>query len=62
MRRSLAPLLCDEHDLAGRGAQRTSPVAKAEPSPATRRKAARSALKPPTATSRCTVSARYSRI
>jgi Transposase DDE domain len=41
MRRSLAPLLFDEHDPAGRDAQRTSPVAKAEPSPATRRKAGR---------------------
>ena len=41
MRRSLAPLLFQEHDPAGRDAQRTSPVAKAEPSPATRRKARR---------------------
>jgi hypothetical protein len=41
MRRSLAPLLFDEHDPAGRDAQRASPVAKAEPSPATQRKAAR---------------------
>ena len=41
MRRSLAPLLFDEHDPAGRDAQRTSPVAKAEPSAATQRKARR---------------------
>jgi Transposase DDE domain len=41
MRRSLAPLLFDEHDPVGRDAQRTSPVAKAEPSPASRRKARR---------------------
>ena len=33
MRRSLAPMLFDEHDPAGRDAQRTSPVAKAKPSP-----------------------------
>jgi hypothetical protein len=41
MRRSLAPLLFDEHDPAGRDAPRASPVAKAEPSPATQRKAGR---------------------
>jgi hypothetical protein len=41
MRRDLAPLLFDEHDPAGRDAQRTSPVAKAEPSAATQRKARR---------------------
>jgi hypothetical protein len=41
MRRSLAPMLFDDHDPAGREAQRTSPVAKAMPSPAARRKAAR---------------------
>jgi hypothetical protein len=40
MRRSLAPMLFDEHDPAGRDAQRASPVAKARPSPAARRKAA----------------------
>src|SRR5271166_8314 len=40
MRRSLAPMLFDEHDPAGRDAQRTSPVAKAKPSSAARRKAA----------------------
>ncbi|HYW90085.1 MAG TPA: IS1634 family transposase [Chloroflexota bacterium] len=40
MRQSLAPMLFDEHDPAGRDAQRTSPVAKATPSPAARRKAA----------------------
>ena len=41
MRRSLATMLFDEPDPAAREAQRTSPVAKAEPSPAARRKAAR---------------------
>ena len=40
MRQSLAPMLFDEPDPVGREAQRTSPVAKAEPSPAARRKAA----------------------
>ena len=40
MRHSLAPILFDEHDPAGRDAQRASPVAKAKPSPAARRKAA----------------------
>ena len=40
MRRSLAPMLFDEHDPTGRDAQRASPVAKAKPSPAARRKAA----------------------
>jgi hypothetical protein len=40
MRRRLAPLLFDDDDPAGREAQRTSPVAKAIPSPAARRKAA----------------------
>ena len=40
MRRSLAPMLFDEHDPIGRDAQRASPVAKAKPSPAARRKAA----------------------
>jgi hypothetical protein len=39
MRQRLAPMLFDEHDPAARDAQRTSPVAKAKPSPATRRKA-----------------------
>jgi hypothetical protein len=39
MRRSLAPMLFDEPDPATRKAQRTSPVAKAEPSPAAQRKA-----------------------
>jgi len=43
MRRSLAPMLFDEPDPAVREAQRASPVAKAEPSPAARRKAAREA-------------------
>jgi hypothetical protein len=41
MRRSLAPMLFDEPDPAARDAQRTSPVAKAEPSSAAHRKAAR---------------------
>src|SRR5271168_419629 len=40
MRQSLAPLLFDDHDPAGREAQRTSPVAKARPSKAARDKAA----------------------
>jgi hypothetical protein len=39
MRRSLAPMLFDEPEPAARKAQRTSPVAKAEPSPAAKRKA-----------------------
>jgi hypothetical protein len=34
MRRCLAPMLFDEPDPAARDAQRASPVAKAEPSPA----------------------------
>ncbi len=38
---SLAPMLFDEHDPGAREAQRASPVAKAEPSPAARRKTAR---------------------
>ena len=40
MRRSLAPILFDDHDPAGRDAQRSSSVAKATASPAARRKAA----------------------
>ena len=40
MRRCLAPMLLDEPDPAARAAQRTSPVAKARPSPAAQRKAA----------------------
>jgi hypothetical protein len=40
MRQSLAPMLFDEPDPASRDAQRTSPVAKAEPSPAAKRKTA----------------------
>jgi hypothetical protein len=39
LRQALAPLLFDDHDRAGAAAQRASPVAKAEPSPAARRKA-----------------------
>ena len=40
MRQSLAPMPFAEHDVAGRDAQRTSPVAKAKPSPAARHKTA----------------------
>src|SRR2546423_14641975 len=47
MRRSLAPMLFDEPDPAAREAQRTSPVAKAEPSPAVQRKAAPKRTEPP---------------
>jgi hypothetical protein len=39
MRQALAPLLFDDHDRAAAEVQRVSPVAKAEPSPAARRKA-----------------------
>lgn len=46
MRQSLAPILFDDHDPAGRDAQRTSPVAKATPSLAARRKAARKRTDP----------------
>jgi hypothetical protein len=46
MRQSLAPMLFDEPEPAVRDAQRTSPVAKAEPSPAARRKAARKRTEP----------------
>ena len=46
MRRSLAPMLFDEPDPAAREAQPTSPVAKAEPSPAAQRKAARKLTDP----------------
>jgi hypothetical protein len=46
MRRSLAPMLFDEPDPAAREAPRTSPVAKAEPSPAAQRKAARKRTDP----------------
>ena len=46
MRRSLAPMLFDEHDPAGRDAQRTSPVAKAQPSPVAQRKATRKRTDP----------------
>jgi hypothetical protein len=38
MRQALAPILFDDHDRAAAAAQRTSPVAKAEVSPAARRK------------------------
>ena len=40
MRQKLAPLLFDDHDRAAAEAQRTSPVAKAEASPAAQQKAA----------------------
>src|SRR6202048_62975 len=46
MRRSLAPMLFDERDPAAREAQRSSPVVKAEPSPAAQRKAARKRTDP----------------
>src|SRR5260370_7723596 len=46
MRRSRAPMLFDEPDPAMRDAQRTSPLAKAEPSPAAHRKAARKRTDP----------------
>src|SRR5712671_6518896 len=46
MRQSLAPMLFDDPDPAARDAQRTSPVAKAEPSPAAHRKAARKRTEP----------------
>jgi hypothetical protein len=46
MRRCLAPMLFDEPDPAAREAQRSSPVAKAEPSPAAQRKAARKRTDP----------------
>src|SRR5438046_5006149 len=46
MRRSLAPMLFDEPDPAARDAQRSSPVANAEPSPAARRTAARKRTEP----------------
>jgi hypothetical protein len=46
MRRCLAPMLFDDPDPAAAAAQRASPVAKAEPSPAARRKAARKRTDP----------------
>jgi hypothetical protein len=46
MRGALAPLLFDEHDPAGRDAERASPVAKAKASPAARRKARRKRTDP----------------
>jgi hypothetical protein len=46
MRQKLAPLLFDDHDRPAAEAQRTSPVAKAEPSPAARRKAASKQTEP----------------
>src|SRR3984893_12360673 len=46
MRRCLAPMLFDEPDPTAREAPRTSPVVKAEPSPAAQRKAARKRTDP----------------
>jgi hypothetical protein len=46
MRQSLAPMLFDEPDPAARYTQRTSPVTKAEPSPAAQRKAVRKRTDP----------------
>src|ERR1700746_1399675 len=46
MRQSLAPMLFDEPEPTAREAQRTSPVAKAEPSPAAKGKAARKRTDP----------------
>jgi hypothetical protein len=46
MRQTLAPLLFDDHDRPAAEAQRTSPVAKAKPSPAARRKAASKRTEP----------------
>ena len=43
MRQALAPILFDDHDRNAADAQRSSPVAKAEPSPAAKRKAAHKA-------------------
>jgi hypothetical protein len=40
MRRALAPMLFDDHERAAAEAARSSPVAKAQPSPAAKRKAA----------------------
>ncbi len=40
MRRALAPILFDDHQPEAAEAERASPVAKAKPSPAARRKAA----------------------
>ena len=46
MRQRLAPLLFDDHDRPAGEAQRASPVAKAKPSPAARRKAASKQTEP----------------
>src|SRR5258707_12060980 len=46
MRRCLPPMLFDDPDPDAAAAQRASPVAKAEPSPAARRKAARKRTDP----------------
>src|SRR5438477_1323130 len=46
MRQTLAPLFFDGHDPAASEAHCTSPVAKAEPSPAAQRKAARKRTEP----------------
>jgi hypothetical protein len=41
MRQALAPMLFDDHDRAGAEALRSSPVAKAQPSPAAKRNTVR---------------------
>ena len=46
MRRALAPMLFDDHDPAGREAQRSSPVVQAKPSAAARHKATRKQTEP----------------
>ena len=46
VRRSLAPILFDDHDPVAREAQPSSPVTKARPSPAARQKAARKRTEP----------------
>jgi hypothetical protein len=46
MRQTLAPLLFEDHDRAAAEAQRSSPVAKATPSPAAKRKAASKQTEP----------------
>jgi hypothetical protein len=46
MRQRLAPLQFDDHDRAAAEAQRSSPVAKAKPSPAAKRKAASKQTEP----------------
>ena len=58
MRQRLAPMLFDEHDPLARDAQRTSPVAKAKPSPAAHaRPPANAPTRQTVNPSRCTASA-----